>query len=150
MTFNTSPLITHLLLSRHLSFNNRSHTLSPARSLKGIANKEQLNTREFEQSRVLDLVKSYLPVTKELCPSSVKKVHRTGSQPFDYQMVVTLCIKGPSEMPFVFDMVGLHHIDHLIVSVDTISHSNMLSPQCSATSPMSKRRSGCMERCMEW
>ena len=40
--------ITYPLLSRHLSFNNLSHILSPARNLKGITNEEQykLNTRE--------------------------------------------------------------------------------------------------------
>ena len=40
--------------------------------------------------------------------------------------MVTLCIKGSSEMPFVFDMVGLHHFYHLTVSVDAISQSSML------------------------
>ena len=82
--------------------------------------------RELEQNRVLDLVNKLLPVTKKPCPSSVKKVHRAGSQPFHYQKMVMLCIKGPLEMPFVSDMAGPHHFYHLTVFVDTISLLKML------------------------
>ena len=124
---STLPLSTYPLLLCHLSFNNPPHILSPARSLRRIANKEQLNTREnLNRTEYWIWLTSYLPVTKKPCPSSVKKVHRADSQPFHYQKMVMLCIKGPSEMPFVSDMAGLHHFYHLTVFVDTISLLNML------------------------
>ena len=45
---------------------------------------------------------SYPSVIKELYPSSVKKVHRAGSQPSHYPKMVSCALhfKGPSEMPF--------------------------------------------------
>ena len=62
------------------------------------------------------------PSTKS---STLHQVHHADSQPSHYQKMVTLCIKGPSEMPVVFGMVGLHRFYHLTVSVNTISQLNM-------------------------
>ena len=114
---NISAPLTSLILQKSMKY-----PISCQESQRDCKRRAIKHKREIEQSRLLDLVKK-LPTNYQ---RALPFISEKGASSWLAALPLSedgymLCIKRPSEMPFVFDMVGLYHFYHPIVFVDTIS-----------------------------